>query len=96
MNIFVRKKADNDEIQRMKSCRMELKDSLGRVRGGISAITHKDGYAYIKVTGTYNRRSYAEKTASYKLAERLGFNMEEPYYSMATFSGREFVKTEWL
>lgn len=96
MNIFVRKKADNDEIQRMKSCRMELKDSLGRVRGGISAITHKDGYAYIKVTGTYNKRNYAEKTASYKLAEKLGFNMEEPYYSMATFSGREFVKTEWL
>lgn len=96
MNIFVRKKADSDEVQRMKSCRMELKDSLGRVRGGISSIAHKDGYAYIKVTGTYNKKKYAEKTASYKLAERLGFNMEEPYYSIVTFSGREFVKTNWL
>lgn len=96
MNIFVRKKADEDEMQRMKSYKMGLKDSLGRVRGGISSITNKDGYAYIKVTGTYNKRNYAEKTASYKLAEKLGFNMEEPYYSITTFSGREFVKTNWL
>lgn len=95
MNIFVRKMVDSEELQRMKSCRMEFKDSLGRVRGGISAITYKDGYAYIKVTGTYNKRKYAERTSSYKLAESLGFNMEEPYYSIVTFSGREFVKTEW-